>query len=118
MTPDAELDAVVALELELLEPATRAASERLEPLLHPEFREIGASGRRWDRAGVIDALTADPGEPWSAHEIVARRVVRDVVLVTYTARRAAGASLRSSLWVRENDRWQVVFHQGTPAPPG
>ena len=41
---------VVALELSLLDPQVRRSPERVERLLHPDFREFGASGAAWDRA--------------------------------------------------------------------
>jgi hypothetical protein len=106
------LDEVVALELSLLDPGVRRSPERVERLLHPDFREFGASGHAWDRDGIVAALATDPGRGWAATDIDAREVADGVVLVTY---RAAG-SLRSSLWVRGADGWQVLFHQGTPVP--
>jgi len=113
---DPELEEVVALELELLRPATRAAPDRLDRLLHPDFREVGASGRVWERAALIDAVAAEePGEPRAAEDVAARRVAPGVVLLTYTARRAGRATRRSSLWVRDAGGWRVLFHQGTPA---
>jgi hypothetical protein len=104
------LEAVVALELSLLDPEVRRSPERVQRLLHPDFREFGVSGA-WDRDGIIAALAADPGRGWTATEVEAREVADGVVLVTY---RAAG-SLRSSLWVKGPEDWQVLFHQGTPA---
>jgi hypothetical protein len=104
------LEAVVALELSLLDPEVRRSPERVQRLLHPDFREFGVSGA-WDRDGIIAALAADPGRGWTATEVEASEVADGVVLVTY---RAAG-SLRSSLWVKGPEDWQVLFHQGTPA---
>jgi glyoxylase I family protein len=37
-----------------------------------------------------------------------------VALVTYRSRDPRHAR-RSSIWVRRNGRWQMVFHQGTLA---
>ena len=102
---------VVALELSLLDPQVRRSPERVEQLLHPGFREFGASGHAWDRDAIVAALAADPGTGWEATEVDAREVSDGVVLVTY---RAAG-SLRSSLWVKGPEGWQILFHQGTPA---
>jgi hypothetical protein len=103
---------VVALELSLLDPDVRRSPERVQRLLHPDFREFGASGRAWDREAIVASLAADPGTAWEASEVEAREVARGVVLVTYRA----GGSLRSSLWVEGPDGWRVLFHQGTPAP--
>jgi hypothetical protein len=105
------LDDVVALELSLLDPRVRRSPEHVERLLHPGFREFGASGHAWDRGAIVAALAADPGTGWEATEVDAREVASGVALVTY---RAAG-SLRSSLWVEGPDGWQILFHQGTPA---
>jgi ribonuclease HI len=106
-------DEVVALELRLLDPAVRADRGEVERLLHPEFREIGASGRLWDRESMVAALAEDPGTGATASEMVAREVGDGVVLVTYVAESAAGRSRRSSVWVRGEDGWRVLFHQGT-----
>ena len=106
---------VLALERALLDPATRRRPEAVEVLLHPDFREFGASGATWDRDAIVGALGADPGEPVQVEDLAARAVADDAVLVTYAATSSAGRSLRSSLWLREQGRWRVLFHQGTPA---
>jgi ribonuclease HI len=112
---EADLAAVRALEVELLEPSTRADPERVARLLHPDFVEIGASGSVWGRDTVIRSLAADPGRPVEASGLSASVLSEDVVLVTYIASERPGrkASRRSSLWVRVTGRWQVRFHQGT-----
>jgi hypothetical protein len=106
-----ELEHVVALELRLLDPAVRADRAEVERLLDPEFREIGASGRAWDRDSIVAALAADPGEPVRVRDVSAQFVAEGVALVTY----ALPGSLRSSLWRRGEDGWRVLFHQGTSA---
>jgi hypothetical protein len=108
------LDQVVALELRLLDPATRRRPSAVEALLHQDFREIGASGRLWDRESIVAALAEHPGAAARASEVSARFVADQVVLVTYVAERAGVRSLHSSLWVGGGDGWRVVFHQGTP----
>ncbi len=55
------IDEVVALEPRLLDPRTRAAAEEVERLLHEDFSEIGASGRRWDQVSTIAWRAAEPG---------------------------------------------------------
>ena len=57
--------------------------------------------------------------PPALSDFEARLLAPGVALVTYkTTRRAspgqpASAALRSSLWVERENRWQVIFHQGT-----
>ena len=111
---DPELAHVIALERALLDPAIRTAPAEVLRLLHPDFREVGASGRVWDREGIVAALAADPGEAARASDLTARFVADGVVLVTYRADGIRGPSLRSTLWRRGEDGWRALFHQGTP----
>lgn len=61
---DASPEAVVeALERELLRPETRADIGRTGVLLHPDFTEIGSSGRMWTRDAVMMSLAEQPGGP-------------------------------------------------------
>lgn len=107
---------VQALELRLLDPSVRRDAAAVERLLHPHFVEVGVSGRVWDRRSVVAALAADPGEEAVVSELAASSLSADVVLVTYRAGRSGGrASLRASVWIRDDEGWRVRFHQGTPA---
>lgn len=107
------LDEICELEARLLDPALRAERAEVEALLHPEFVEFGSSGVVWSRAATVDGLAANPGARVEALGMVAHQLAVGVVLVTYESRRSATRVLRSSLWVRASDRWQLRFHQGT-----
>jgi ribonuclease HI len=113
-----ELEAVVAAELTLLDPTTRCDRSALEALLHPDFVEIGASGRRWTKNEIIDELVAspDPGKV-DVEEMEARWVSGDAVVVTFRTVSPRRTVLRSSWWVEAGSQWQIVFHQGTPTTP-
>ena len=111
----AVLAQIGALEQRLLDPEVRARPDEVERLLHPDFREVGASGRTWTRAALVAALRDDPGAGAAMDDVQATRVTEDVVLLTYTAVPPAGPrSRRSSVWVASAGGWRVVFHQGTP----
>jgi ribonuclease HI len=106
-------DEVLALERALLDPEVRHDPQHLDALLHEDFLEFGASGRRWDKAAVVAALPREPGgAPPALSDVDAAVLAPGVVLITYTAR----AALRSSLWLRGSDgAWRMRFHQGTRA---
>lgn len=56
-----ELESVRAAEEALLSASVRADPEMLRRMLHPDFVEIGRSGRRWNRDVIIAELADDPG---------------------------------------------------------
>jgi len=114
-----ELDEVTQRELALLTDLVRAQPSRAAQLLHPEFTEIGASGRAWTREEILASLGPVPGI--TASDLIADALAPDVVLVRYrTEDRSGGAVrtvLRSSVWVRHEGQWLLRHHQGTPARP-
>ncbi len=114
---DPDILEVIGHELALLAPETRSSTGAVLALLHQRFREFGASGRTWDRAEIAAALATDAG-PSCSRPSAAERLAPDVILLTYVARRPDRTSLRSSLWVREDATWRLLFHQGTPCGDG
>ena len=112
---DASPEAVVeALERELLRPETRADLGRTGVLLHPDFTEIGSSGRIWTRDAMMMELEQSPQGAADLELLGADRLREDTVLLTYRSYARSGTTLRSSLWVREGTQWRLRFHQGTP----
>ena len=53
------VEAAIAGELRLLDPAVRSSADRIAQLLHPEFTEIGASGRLYTRPEIIAQLVEE-----------------------------------------------------------
>lgn len=90
-----------------------------------DFWEIGASGRRYGRKYVLDALEGRlaPGsaghqgpieEVWETTDFRCQELAVDVFLLTYTLRQQGGRlSRRATIWKRSSDGWKIVFHQGT-----
>jgi hypothetical protein len=119
---DPLLDEIQALETELHHPGARGDVARLEQLLHPQFHEVGRSGRAYDRATVIRYLAAQSGPAAVVSSGFAlARLADDIALLTYRSawRREDGSfdlpTHRSSIWVRVGGTWRVRYHQGTPA---
>ncbi|WP_427133755.1 RNase H family protein [Pseudarthrobacter sp. S9] len=112
---DASPEAVVeSLERELLRPETRGDLGRTGVLLHPDFTEIGSSGRVWTRDAMMMALEENPGGPTELELLGADRLGEGIVLLTYRSYTRSGTALRSSLWVLDGAQWRLRFHQGTP----
>ena len=116
---------LIALELRLQDSSTRKDPAAIGELLSEDFREFGASGIVWDRATLLETLTAEPPYSITSENFDCQRLSSHLALLTYVAANPARKTLRSSLWRLEADRWRVLFHQGTvilpqspKAPPG
>ena len=103
---------VIALERSLLTDEVRSDPASVAALLHPQWQEIGASGRLWSRAEMLERI--GPLEtPVSLDVLEVARLSPDVVLLVWRAAGDEGSHLRSSLWERTGRSWQQRFHQGT-----
>jgi hypothetical protein len=110
---------VKALELELLQPATRASTQRLDALLANDFLEVGASGQSFGKSQVLVRLPEESDVGFAVTDMHAHVLAPTVVLVTYLAERThegrTTRSRRSSLWVNDTGSWRMRYHQGTHA---
>ncbi|HKR28205.1 MAG TPA: nuclear transport factor 2 family protein [Acidobacteriaceae bacterium] len=112
-------DELRSLEERLLDPEVRRDRTAVASLLAPDFLEFGSSGRTYNRDQILDLLASEPNRPRSVQltDFAARLLAPHVALVTWRAIRPDGTqSLRSSVWIRREARWQMLFHQGTPIP--
>jgi hypothetical protein len=110
------------LEVELHHPGVRCDPQRLEQLLHPEFHEVGRSGRAYDRETVIRYLSSRPALPAvESDRFGLVDLGPDAALLTYRSTLAAAQTgvpehtHRSSIWIKTDGRWQLRYHQGTAA---
>ncbi|PCG86260.1 DUF4440 domain-containing protein [Streptomyces sp. WZ.A104] len=115
--PSPAVAAAIEGELRLLDPAVRACAGLLAELLHPEFQEIGSSGRLWNRETIIASLTAEdaplPG-PLTASRMRGAQLCPDLVHLTFDTESKGLRSHRSSLWRLAPEGWRLYFHQATP----
>lgn len=116
---NARVEASVAGELALLDPAVRASQQAIEDLLHPDFAERGQSGRWWSRDETLRVLPieADAFDRPEVSDLLGSEIANGVVLVTYVSGRGSGSVGRSSLWVEHEGRMRIRWHQGTPLRP-
>lgn len=102
---DAVVDArdvrlVTDRELALLSSEVRQSASRVDELLDPDFREIGASGRLWTRAEIVAALARElPDAEGSIEvtEMTGEVIGPDLVLLTYVSGQRGKTARRSSL---------------------
>lgn len=112
---------ILALEEQLLTHEVRRDSLRLQQLLADDFLETGASGRQWNKTQSIEALLQEDFLTRAISDFAARQLADGIVLATYrcecfSVEGYQAGSLRSSLWRRKGDSWELVYHQGTRIP--
>jgi len=124
METNALLQHLSNLELTLQRLEVRRDRAQLDDLLHEGFVEFGRSGRRYDKADILDQLPQEtaPQAMWSQDfEVV--ELAEGLALLTYRSANVSQDgdlfrhSLRSSLWQRTENGWQMRFHQGTATEP-
>ncbi len=112
------LEELSAFEPIFHQPALGTTRAELERATVEDFWEIGASGRRYSRAFVLDALeqrAADPAaERWRTSDLHCRKLGPDVYLLTYTLVQDNNRlTRRSTIWQKTAEGWKIVYHQGT-----
>ncbi len=112
---------VKEFELELLSPEIRKSPKRLNELLADDFFEFTQSGIAHTKQDIMDILPKCPEEKFIVRDYIEKRLSPDLVLVHYIADREILESgekrctLCSSIWQNINNKWQMIFFQGTPA---
>ena len=89
-----------------------------ESMMHADFWEIGASGRRYSREYVLAELKGRRErlveDVWETSGFHCRRLATDVYLLTYTLiQNKMRKTRRSTIWQQTEVGWKIMFHQGT-----
>jgi hypothetical protein len=88
-----------------------------DAMMAADFWEVGASGKRYSRAHILDILqerhTTVVTDVWQTKDFYCQLLAEDVYLLTYTLLQGERVSRRATVWRRVADDWQIVFHQGT-----
>ena len=96
----------------------RRDRQRMEQLLHPDFKEIGRSGKVYSRADIlVEFDTEKPLPEIDVSEVALEQLSEEIALLTYVSCHHATEdkrrTRRSSIWLKNGEGWQVRFHQGT-----
>ena len=107
-------DAIKAAELALLSSAVRRDPAAVARLLHPEFVEIGRSGRRWTYTDTIEALAGENDRDTPAtDEWSVQQIAPHLLLATFRVRGAQQDSRHTSLWDVSDGAPRLRHHHGT-----
>lgn len=112
------LNTLIALERSL-HAEKRSDADWLEAILHADFHEITRSGTLVSRVETLNALINEPAhQPVTGTDYQLVMVAPACALLHYRSANQDGtrSTLRTSCWVMNHaSRWQLFFHQGTPA---
>jgi uncharacterized protein (DUF952 family) len=99
---------------------TRADPGWMDRILHPNFVEVGRSGRTYHRQEAIETTHYPFGIELPLRDFEMDLIDEDVALVRYVSRETREDEMspahRTSVWVNTNEGWRLRFHQGTPLP--
>ena len=108
-------DALLRLELQLLDPAIRKERAAVAALLADEFCEVGRSGRVYTKPQILDELASEPERAMELEDFTVVALGETAALATYRSVHGDAKACRSSVWVWRDGRWQMLYHQGTAA---
>ena len=97
----------------------RCSKQSLQELLDENFMEFCSSGRVYiyDINTVIDEEVKGEWDSWRIIDFRIKNLSQDCILATYRfIKENQGqkkCSLRSSIWRNIEQKWKMIFHQGT-----
>ena len=114
---EAILRELIAREPIFHRPELGTSRSDFERMTASDFWEIGASGKLYERAFVLDLLEQRHRTPQvedlQASEFRIRELSSDTWLLHYILLQAERKTRRTTVWKRECDGWKILFHQGT-----
>lgn len=106
------------LETKLLKLEVRKSPRKLSRMIHKDFIEFGSSGKIYDKSSIIKEMSKQKEYQYFIMNFYVQKLSKKIALVTYHAsveleNGQKKYSLRSSIWKYDDERWQILFHQGT-----
>lgn len=112
-SPSGLRDELLRLELALAQRREADLPGGYAAVIHAAFRETGASGRRWTRDAMLEALAGAARSEVTIDDFEIETLAPGVVLATDQTVGIRPAR-RASVWVLEGGRWRVRYHHGAP----
>jgi hypothetical protein len=112
-------DIIYKLELYLLRPEVRTSAEKINELISDDFIEYGSSGLIYNKENILERLPQGNSLSYNLFDFDVIILSENIVQTRFKIDRTnldntKTTSLRASLWRKNNDNWQIFFHQGTP----
>ncbi len=110
---------IYSLETKLLEPKVRMSKEDLDKLLAEDLKEFGSSGLVYSKKDILERLPSSTSQTsYEISDFEINQLSEDVIMANFKTDRIMNGekstALRTSLWRKNGNTWQMFFHQGTP----
>ena len=106
-------DKLKRFELDLVNPKVRKNVSRLNDLIADDFEEIGSSGSVYTKPDILDMLPQESDVCYQLYSFRFTALSSTTVLVKYTAEVEGVITHRSSIWIKNAELWQMLYHQST-----
>ncbi len=107
-------DHFYALETSLFKKEFLSSRAYLENIFHDNFMEYGKSGLVYRKRDTIDVLYNAGDRDIKIEDFTCEKIDERTYIVHYASINNEGvAAYRTSIWIENDDRLQLYFHQGT-----
>lgn len=117
---DSVCEEILSLEKALIKPEVRKSALEIKKILSKDFVEFSSLGSEYHYkfGDVFQGEEEEKGLNWEILDFKVRVLSKDCLLATYKVIKhdeleKKKYSLRSSIWIKEEGRWKMTFHQGT-----
>jgi len=109
------LEELKQLERQFHYPNSTQTRIDFESLMDEAFWEVGASGRIYDRACVLDCLAVRGKESISVtmEDFNCFEIAPECYLLSYAQIESSRTTRRSAIWRKINTQWKNLYHQGS-----
>jgi hypothetical protein len=112
------LDELILREPIFHTPACGITLADFDRLMSSDYCEIGASGRTYTRALILQHLAQNPPMDaatagWQTSDHALRALSSNTYLFTYNLLQGKRLTRRATLWQHIPTGWQILYHQGT-----
>ena len=110
---------IYKLETSLLQQEVRLSSESLDMLISDDFVEYGSSGLVYNKDIILERLPKEVSPSYVLYDFEIVVLSENIIQTRFKTDRinidnTKTVSLRTSLWRKTDNKWQIFFHQGTP----
>ena len=104
------------LETSLFKKEYLSDKEYLENIFHDNFMEYGKSGLVYRKRDTIDALYNAGDRNILVEDLLCEKIDEKTYIVHYVSVNSYNvAAYRTSIWIENDNKLQLYFHQGTTA---